>query len=256
MLASLFGGGKGTHALDEETWRAVMALPVFDGLDDAERARLRELAMQLLAGKAYTGAGGAEVDGGMVTAIAAFAALPVLNIGYGWYEGWREIVVYPGEYLYDGEQVDEDGIVHYVRHARSGEAMEGGPMVLSWQDVEHSGMGEGYNVVIHEFAHKLDMKNGSANGRPPLHSGMSAEDWARDFQAAYDDLCRRVDGGEETMIDPYATESPAEFFAVLSEYFFEAPDVLQREYPAAYGQLARFYRQDPLARLRGAGAAA
>ena len=236
--------------LDEKAWQAVMGLPLFAGMDAAERGRLRELAIRLLADKAFSGAGGIEVDAGMVTAIAAFAALPVLNLGYSWYEGWREIVIYPGEYLYDGEQMDEDGIVHHVRHARSGEAMEGGPMVLSWQDVEHSGLGEGFNVVIHEFAHKLDMRNGSANGRPPLHSGMSPAGWAHDFQAAYDNLFHRVGGGEETLIDPYSTESPAEFFAVLSEYFFEAPDVLQQEYPAVYGQLARFYRQDPLARLQ------
>lgn len=126
-------------------------------------------------------------------------------------------------------------------------------MVLSWQDVEYSGLGEGYNVVIHEFAHKFDMKNGSANGRPPLHSGMNQEEWAHAFQTAYDDFCRRVDGGEETLIDPYAAESPAEFFAVLSEYFFEAPDVLHAAYPAVYGQLQRFYLQDPLARLLARG---
>ena len=250
LLASLLGGGKGGHALDEDTWQAVMERPVFDGLNAEERTRLRELATKLLADKAFSGADDLQVDDGMATAIAAFAALPVLNIGYGWYEGWREIVVYPGEYVYDGEQMDEAGVVHHVRHVRSGEAMAGGPMVLSWQDVEYSGLGEGFNVVIHEFAHKLDMKNGEANGRPPLHSGISPANWARDFQAAYDDLCHRVDNGEETMIDPYATDSPAEFFAVLSEYFFEAPDVLQQEYLAVYGQLVSFYKQDPLARLR------
>lgn len=249
LLASLFDSGKGNHALDEETWRAVMGLPLFDGLDAAQRGRLHELALQLLADKAFSGAGGIEVDDGMATAIAAFAALPVLNIGYEGYEGWREIVVYPGEFIYDGEHMDEDGIVHHVRDVRSGEAMQGGPMVLSWEDVEHSGQGEGFNVVIHEFAHKLDMMNGDANGRPPLHTGMIPEDWARDFQTAYDDLCRRVDINEATVIDPYATESPAEFFAVLSEYFFEVPDLLQQAYPAVYEQLVRFYRQNPLARL-------
>jgi hypothetical protein len=246
LLASLFGGGKGAYSLDEATWQAVMGLPLFDGLDTAERARLRELAVRLLADKAFSGAGGIEVNDGMATAIAAFAALPVMNLGYDWYEGWREIVVYPGEYVYDGEQMDEDGIVHEVRHVRSGEAMQGGPMVLSWEDVEHSGQGEGFNVVIHEFAHKLDMKNGNANGRPPLHSGIAPAEWAREFQTAFDDLCRRVDDGEETAIDPYATESPAEFFAVLTEYFFEAPDLLLQEYPAVYGLLTRFFRQDPL----------
>jgi len=249
LLAGLFGG-KGSHALDEATWQAVMGLPLFGGLEAAERKRLRELAQRLLTDKTFTGAGGIEVDDGMATAIAAFAVLPVLNIGYDWYEGWREIVVYPGEYIYDGEHMDEDGIVHHVRDVRSGEAMQGGPMVLSWEDVEHSGQGEGFNVVIHEFAHKLDMLNGDANGRPPLHTGMAPADWARDFQTAYDDLCRRVDHGEEMVVDPYATESPAEFFAVLSEYFFEVPDLLQREYPAVYGLLARFFRQDPLARMK------
>lgn len=249
LLASLFGGGKGSHALDEATWQAVMGLPLFDGLDVAERARLHELATQLLADKAFSGAGGIEVDDGMATAIAAFAVLPVLNIGYEGYEGWREIVVYPGEFIYEGEHMDEDGIVHHVRDVRSGEAMQGGPMVLSWEDVEHSGQGEGFNVVIHEFAHKLDMVNGDANGRPPLHTGMIPEDWARDFQTAFDDLCRRVDAGEDTVIDPYAAESPAEFFAVLSEYFFEVPDLLQQAYPAVYEQLVSFYRQNPLARL-------
>jgi len=251
LLAGLFGGGRGAHALDEETWRAVMELPLFDGLSAEERGRLRELAGKLLADKTFSGAGGAEVDAGMATAIAAFASLPVLNLGYDWYEGWTEIVIYPGEFVYEGEQMDEAGVVHHVRHARSGEAWEGGAMVLSWDDVEHSGQDEGFNVVIHEFAHKLDMKNGDANGRPPLHSGMDPQGWAHDFQAAYDDLCRRVDRGEETAIDPYAAESPAEFFAVLSEYLFEAPDVLQQAYPEVYGQMARFYLQDPLTRLRG-----
>ncbi|HEX5364257.1 MAG TPA: M90 family metallopeptidase [Gallionella sp.] len=226
-----------------------MALPLFHGLNPEEIARLRELAGKLLADKAFSGAGGAEPDVAMATVIAAFAALPVLNLGYGWYEGWQEIVVYPGEFLHEGEQMDEAGVVHHVRHASSGESWEGGPMVLSWQDVEQSGLGEGYNVVIHEFAHKLDMRNGSANGRPSLHSGMNPDDWAHDFLAAYDDLCRRVDGGEEILIDPYAAESPAEFFAVLSECFFEAPDVLHAAYPEVYRQLQRFYLQDPLMRL-------
>lgn len=253
LLASLFGG-KGEHKLHGETWQAVTDLPLFDGLDADERARLRELALRLLGDKAFSGAGGIAVDDGMATAIAAFAALPVLNIGYGGYAGWREIVVYPGEFIHDGEHMDEDGIVHHVRDVRSGEVMQGGPMVLSWEDVEHSGQGEGFNVVIHEFAHKLDMKNGAANGQPPLHSGMSPAEWAREFQSAYDDLCRRVDRGEDTRIDPYATENPAEFFAVFTEYFFEAPDMLKQEYPVVYGLLVRFFRQDPLARLLAAAA--
>ncbi len=245
----LLGMGKNSSLLDEGAWQVAVGLPVFEGLSAEEINTLRELATKLLADKAFTGAGGAEVNIAMATVIAAFAALPVLNLGYGWYEGWKEIVIYPGEFIHDSEQMDEAGVVHHVRHAQSGESWEGGPMVLSWLDVKESGWGAGYNVVIHEFAHKLDMRNGSSNGRPPLHSGMNPEDWARDLQSAYDDLCRRVDNGEDTQIDSYATESPAEFFAVLSEYFFEAPEVLHETYPAVYGQLQRFYLQDPLARL-------
>lgn len=248
LLASLFVSGRGAFALDEAAWRAALALPVFEGLDAEEQLRLRALAQALLADKAFSGASGLEVDAAMATLIAAHAALPVLNLDVSAYGDWREVVVYPGEYAFEGEQMDESGVVHQVRHVRSGEAMEGGPLVLSWQDVEWSGRGEGFNVVIHEFAHKLDMRNGSANGRPPLHAGMDAGRWAAVWQAAYDDFCRRVDGGEETQIDPYASESPAEFFAVLSEYFFEAPGVLHADYPEVYGLLAQFYRQDTLAR--------
>lgn len=254
FLARWFGGGKGAPALDETAWQEVMRRPLFDGLEAADRARLKDLAGRLLADKSFSGAAGAEVDGGMATTIAAYACLPVLNLGYGWYEGWSGIVVYPAEFAYDGEQVDETGIVHHVRHIRSGEAWEGGPMVLSWQDVACSGLAEGFNLVIHEFAHKLDMRSGAANGCPPLHAGMDKTIWAQAFQSAYDDFCRRVDDGEEPEIDPYAADSPAEFFAVLSEYFFEAPDILVRSYPSVYRQLVQFFRQDTLARLQGTSA--
>jgi Mlc titration factor MtfA (ptsG expression regulator) len=114
-----------------------------------------------------------------------------------------------------------------------------------------SGGWEAYNLVIHELAHKLDMLNGDANGLPPLHPGMHVEDWAAAMQQAYDDLNRQLDANPdaETAIDPYAAENPAEFFAVTSEYFFSAPDLLEQAYPQVYRQLTLFYRQNPLERL-------
>jgi Mlc titration factor MtfA (ptsG expression regulator) len=121
-------------------------------------------------------------------------------------------------------------------------------VILSWADVENAGDADGVNVVIHEFAHKLDMLNGDANGFPPLHSGMSREAWGRAFTEAFKDLCRRVEAGEDTDIDPYAAEAPGEFFAVVSEAFFEMPDIVRETYPAVYAQLAEFYRQDPASR--------
>ncbi len=247
LLKSLFGGPP--PALDEEAWHDALAQPVFDGLDDDERARLRDLARQILADKDFSGAGGAEVDDYMRTAIAAFAALPVLNLDADAYAGWREIVIYPAEFIHEGHETDEIGVVHHVRHVRSGEAMYGGPLVLSWDDVAASGGGEGYNVVIHEFAHKLDMRNGAVDGLPPLPAGMRVAEWSAAFSAAYEDFTRRVERGEETAIDPYAAENPAEFFAVLTECFFEWPEAVREAYPAVYDQLARFYRQDPFKRL-------
>ena len=128
--------------------------------------------------------------------------------------------------------------------------MPGGPVVLSWPDVASGAdwADTGMNLVIHEFAHKIDMRNGEANGCPPLPASMSPVVWREALTAAYDDFCARVDGGEDTEIDPYAAESPAEFFAVLSEVFFVEPTLLQYEYLAVYQQFARFYRQEPAAR--------
>ena len=251
-LRTLFGSGQPPLALDPESWQEVMRLPLFTGLDDAERTRLRQLAGQLLADKTFNGAGGFQVDARTATWIAAQASLPVLNLGYAAYQGWDEIIVYPGEFVPEREIVDEHGVVHHVRQPMSGEAWEGGPMVLSWQDVAWSGQGEGYSVVIHEFAHKLDMKQGAVNGLPPMHSDLRTETWADVFGAAYADFCARVDAGEAMVIDPYASESPAEFFAVLSEYFFDWPQPLHAEYPAVYALLCRYYLQNPLQRRESA----
>mgnify|MGYP002064158200 CR=1 FL=1 len=140
-------------------------------------------------------------------------------------------------------------LVHRYREARSGEAWERGPLILSWADADQGRNYDGWNVIVHEAAHKLDALDGGTNGKPPLHANMRVEDWSRDFHAAYEDLERRVDAGLEPPIDDYALESPAEFFAVASEAFFEAPDLLEAAYPAVYHQLREFYRQDPLARL-------
>ena len=256
FLKNLFGKPAVVAAPAEEDWRGALALPVFSGLSPAEFATLRQLAERLLAAKTFTPVSGAELTGPSLAAIATQAALPVLNLGAGWYGTWNEIIVYPEQFVPEREITDDFGVVHRVRQPLSGEAWEGGPLILSLDDVAWSGLGEGYNVVIHEFAHKLDMANGAVDGLPPLHGDMDGRDWSASLGAAYEDFCRRVDafeaGGEEPLIDPYAAESPAEFFAVLSEYFFELPGVLAAEYPAVHAQMRRFYRQDPLQRLEPA----
>ena len=148
----------------------------------------------------------------------------------------------PAEFVPRHQYVDESGVVHQGDQSYAGEAWLQGPVILSWADIAASEYPDGVNVVIHEFAHKLDMLNGQANGFPPLHRGMSREAWSQIFSSAYEDFCARVDHDEDTVIDPYASESPGEFFAVLSEVFFELPEVVQDEYPQVYEQLAQFYR--------------
>lgn len=236
-------------ALSHDAWqRAISSLPVLHGLTEEELEHLRELAILFLNEKQMVTAGGFSLDDGTRVRIAAQACLPILNLGLDYYAGWVSVIVYPGEFVPEHEFMDEAGVVHVVRDATMGESWEHGPVVLSAADAMHYGGHDGTNVVIHEFAHKLDMLNGAMNGFPPLHREMSAERWAQAFTAAYADLRTREENNMKTALDPYGAESPAEFFAVASEAFFETPHVLQQEYPDVYRQLAAFYRQDPALR--------
>ncbi len=239
-------------ALDEGLWRTVVdRYPFVRALSVPERARLREWAILFLHEKSIAGAGGLAVCDEMRMCIAAQACMLILNLDLDYYRGWVEVIVYPDEFVAEYEYVDEDGIAHHVREPMTGESWLEGPVILSWADAEQGGDGTGYNVVIHEFAHKLDMLNGDANGFPPLHPDMDRAQWSRALGAAYEGFCVRVERHEHTAIDPYAAESPAEFFAVLSEAFFETPSAVLGEYVEVYRQLAAFYRQDPAARLAG-----
>jgi len=228
---------------------ALARLPILDGLSANELARLRTIASLFLHTKRFTLAGGAEEHRGTQLAIALQASLLILNLDEQSYRSWREIVLYPNAFLRPRTDTDAAGVVHHRRDILSGESWRHtGPLVLSITDALASGQGNGNNVVLHEFAHKLDMLNGHADGFPPLHRGMDSRLWARDFNAAYADFCGHAGDGH-SRINPYAATSPAEFFAVLTEVFFETPHVLNMEYPAIYRQLQQFYRQHPLARL-------
>jgi Mlc titration factor MtfA (ptsG expression regulator) len=240
--------GRRRQAIPDALWtRTVSALPFLAILSGEEQKALKALAEEFLAAKEFSTAGGLTLTDEMCTAIAAQGCLPILKLGLSAYRDWVGIVVYPNEFVVPRRIEDESGIVHEYDDVLSGEAWAGGPLIVSWRDVQMAG--EGYNVVIHEFAHKLDMLNGEADGMPALHSGLGEEEWDAVFLAAYDDFCQRVDSGEETILDPYASNDPAEFFAVMSESFFELPDVVDAEYPDLYSLLRRYYRQDPLARL-------
>lgn len=233
-------------AAEDVLAEAEAALPFIQTLPPEGRDRLRQMALEFLAGKEFSGAAGLEVTAFMQASIALQACLPVLELGLSAYDGWVGIVIYPGDFVIPRRTMDEDGVLHEYDEAALGEAWDGGPVVLAWFDDPEEY--EGANVVVHEFAHKLDMLSGEADGLPPLHAGMSVEAWDVALGDAYDDFCDRVDAGEETQIDPYAAEHPAEFFAVVSEVFFVEPELLNSTYPRVYEQLALFYRQDPLAR--------
>jgi len=244
------------HAgIDPSLWaHAAEALPLLAGLEEPALRRLYDLAALFLHDKSLEPAQGAKLDASMQIELALQACLPVLELDLTWYRGWHSLILYPDEFVPVREVVDEDGVVWLDDLPKSGEAWEQGPVILSLADAAAGRERDGYNVIIHELAHKLDMRNGVANGHPPLHANMSNTRWAEDLGAAYADLCRRADAArtsaEEPLIDPYGSESPAEFFAVCSETFFELPHLLRDEYRRVYGQLSAFYRQDPAARLR------
>ena len=228
-------------------WAEVEAgLPLIKHLTPDERSRLRQLARELIAEKQWSGAQGLQLTPRIQLTIALQACLPILHLGLDWYAGWVGIVVYPGDFLIPRRMMDEDGVVHEFDDEVMGEAWYGGPVLISW--FEHPEDANGINVVIHEFAHKLDMKDGAADGLPPMHEGMSRQRWTDVMRRAFDDFQRRVDSGEETLLDPYGADLPAEFFAVASEAFFVVPQLLKSEYEDVYEQFKLFYRQDPARR--------
>jgi MtfA peptidase len=232
------------RTIDQALWDAVVAkLPFLRGLEPEELQRLRQLALLFLYEKEQHGAAGMKLTDDITLSIAVQACLPILNLGIDVYEGWVGIIIYPGEFRVRKEERDEDGVVHQVDDELSGEAWPGGPVVLSWEDVKMTGAG--YNVVIHEFAHKIHMLHEGDDDYPLPPPGVDAARWRDVLESGYRRLCRQVDAGVETLVDAYASESPAEFFAVMSELFFTDSAVLARDWSDLYGQLASFYRQDP-----------
>jgi hypothetical protein len=240
------------HRIDDARWRrAQRHLPFLAGLSADEERRLKEFAIVFLAEKEFTPVQGVKLSEDDRLEIALQACLPILELGLSWYDGWVGIVVHPSDFNVKRSHTDEDGVVHEWDDTLAGESWPGGPVVLSWEALDDSGsVAEGgANVVIHEFAHKLDMMAGDADGVPPLPSRAAREQWRKVFDAEFDRFCAAVEAGEEPFLDPYAAEHESEFFAVASEAFFESPNALRRDFPALYDLFKGFYRQDPVKRL-------
>ncbi|MGB3291338.1 MAG: M90 family metallopeptidase [Burkholderiaceae bacterium] len=281
MLRWLLGRGATPRRVEREmalispeAWRDAVAGHAFlDGLADEDTEALRQRAAWLLASKSFSGAHGLEVTDEIMLSIAIQAALPILKLSPVLYEGWTEIIVYPGGFLIPRNEMDESGVVHeYVQEA-SGEAWDGGPLILSWEDAAPGGAA-GMNVVIHEFAHKIDLYAGSADGMPGLsaHPEIRPAHWRRVLEESFERFNDALDAVEEAIpgdvdpesedaavwydslpMDPYAATDIAEFFAVSTEAFFIDPEPLAATLPEWYGLLAQYYRQDPLSRFRSFG---
>jgi MtfA peptidase len=253
------------RAIPDGLWqRTLIRYPFLQRRDAQQAAELRRLTSLFLDRKEFHPVGGLKLSDVMAVTIAAQAVLPVLKLGLSPYDGFVGIVVHPAPVRARRQQPDEAGVVHAWEEELSGEAMEGGPVMLSWHDVRSAGRGSasGYNVVIHEFAHVLDMADGAADGVPTLPADIPAAQWQRVMTAEYERFVAAVDAvdaleaseGAEAAdraaaalaLDPYAAQAPEEFFAVASEVFFVAPQTLMAAHPALYTLLARFYRQDPL----------
>ena len=252
--------------IDDAIWQEVVAaLPFLARRSAADLDKLRHLATDFLASKHFSTAHDLVLTEAMCVSVAAQACLPILHLPSALYRGWTGIVLYPGEFLIRKTVQDDAGVVHDVEQEASGEAWEGGPVLLSWQDVQASDV-LAYNVVIHEFVHKIDMEGGEADGVPPmlrrLHGDLTTQAWCDVFDPAYEAFCHHVANVPDdrweafcatSLLDPYATEHESEFFAVCAEAFFVAPEAFRDEYPALYTLFSRYFLQDPAAPAGGGG---
>ena len=232
--------------ISDARWQAaVAACALLQPLDGMQDRRLRELCARFLADKQFVALAGAELDEQRCLLIAAQACLPVLELDYDYLRGWYQVLVYPDEFHMRNEHHDEEtGVVTDMEDSRIGEAWDYGPLVLSWADIEHdlADPHSGYNVIIHEIAHKLDMRCGAANGIPPLPPSLPRSEWKRTFQQAYEAHQSAVDAGQEALLDADAAESPDEFFAHAAEAWFSNPALVAAAMPQVAELLRRLFR--------------
>jgi Mlc titration factor MtfA (ptsG expression regulator) len=236
--------------IPDDLWkRTLKRYPFLQRRDPRDLAELRRLTSLFLDRKEFSAAGGLRLRNDIAVAIAAQACLPVLRLGLDRYDGFVGIVVHPDAVVARRHHVDDTGVVHEYDETLAGEAMERGPVMLSWQDVRSAGRhgAAGYNVVIHEFAHVLDLADGASNGTPALPPDLPAAEWAQVMGHEFEAFQHRLAAGDELSLDAYGAQGEDEFFAVASESFFVAPGPLKAQHPALYRVFSRFYRQDPLA---------
>jgi Mlc titration factor MtfA (ptsG expression regulator) len=237
--------------LDLELWESIrFRRPGLMSLDAGDSARARRLAAWFIDRKQFVPLGGATIGEADKATIAVLACLPIVRLGERWYDDWTTVLVAPDGFIHTMSTVDDAGVVTEYEDELSGRVTELGPVLLSLPDVLESGYGDGYNVVVHEMAHKLDERDGALDGCPPLPRSMSRRAWREAFGDAFTDFQERLKRRSRTVrrrsvtklpLDEYAAESPEEFFAVACETFFDAPGRLQQAYPVVHALLHEFF---------------
>jgi Mlc titration factor MtfA (ptsG expression regulator) len=234
--------------IPDAQWRATLAaFPFLERATADEQARLRLFTARFLQQKEFHGAGGLAITDDIAIAIAAQAVLPVLHLGLEWYDDFVGIVVHPDQVVARRTSQDEAGVVHVWDEVLVGEAMDQGPVMLSWNDVRSAGAAaeDGYNVVVHEFIHKIDMRDGDPDGCPPLPPRARAA-WRRTLDAEYERFREQVVvaerfSGEPPWLDAYGAENPGEFFAVAGEAYFVNRARLAEDFPALLALFDGFF---------------
>ncbi len=238
------------RAIPDDLWkRTLVRYPFLRWRSEDDQTELRRLTSLFLDRKEFSAGGGLRLTNAVVVSIAAQAVLPVLKLGLARYDGFVGIVVHPDQVVARRAMHDDDGLVHEYDETLAGEAIQGGPVMLSWRDVREAGRSTalGYNVVIHEFAHVLDMADGLADGVPLLPAGLDRLAWLAVLKPQFETFAQRVNAMQDTELDPYGASGIEEFFAVASESFFVDPHGLAKEHEPLYAVLARLYQQDPRA---------
>lgn len=223
-------------------------VPVYAYLSDPDQSKLRDDLRILVAEKDWVGCGGLEMTDEIKVTIAAQASLLLLGLKDDYFPNVLSVLVYPDSYRSQGGY-GEDGLMH-TGTENLGEAWYRGPVILSWEEVRIGGSDykDGRNVVLHEFAHQLDFSDGEINGTPPLATDDMYRRWREIMTPEYEQLVQDAETGGYTVLDYYGATNAAEFFAVITECFFERAEDMRRGHPEMYQLLCDYYHQDPAAR--------
>ncbi|QYK02466.1 zinc-dependent peptidase [Shewanella psychrotolerans] len=231
-------------------WRAILKrrMPYFRFLPTDLQLQLKQHIKVFIAEKQFIGCQGIIIDDEMRVTIAAQACLLLLNRETDYYPKLKQILVYPSLFIANHQQHDTNGVIWEKQNILSGESWEFGKVILSWHTaVEDAAQPfDGHNVVIHEFAHQLDQEDGYSNGAPILASSQDYAQWSSIMAKEYASLQYKANHQEFSIFNYYGATNPAEFFAVVTETFFEKPIEFSQLHPILYQQMSHFFKLDPV----------